>query len=494
MYPIFSLVLAFANISAFASTGSATVVVLRGSAKTGDGKAIAEKQKINPGSTVITSQRSFVRLLFADNTQLNVGPDTTMKIEQGPAGSASIIDLVGGQIRAKVTKDPLANTANGPVKEKMVIKTKTAAMGVRGTDFNVSFNSKNNVTALVTFEGNVAMAKMAAGANPMAALRQDKGVQAVGAGQFSGSSPDQALASIPVKISPAQLGSLESNSEFKGLGEATEKKAPMASPVPPGVDPKGFASGAEKSLKDAVAKSVGSDTLNAVVAEAKAKEPPAAKVNAPPEGFVNKSTGEYAPRAGGFIDLSSGRYVPPPAGSSFDANTGVFVPPAAMGTVTASGMYVPPKGVDLDPVKGFVAEAKPAAATAVAAANGAPAPGTRAPSGAGPAAGAPPPPVNALLVAMNESVKPENSTQAVTLNNSFSGGGSIVSGGQFNNTTPPPPPPPGQLPPPPPLNTDPQNPRPVSGNCATDNSCGGVNTPPPPGTSTNVHFQVNVTD
>ncbi|HEY8278579.1 MAG TPA: FecR family protein [Bdellovibrionota bacterium] len=472
-----------------AVTGSATVVVLRGTAKTDKGKALAEKQKVDPGTTVITGARSFVRLLFPDNTQLNVGPDTTMKIEPTKAGEASLVDLVGGQIRAKVTKDPMAGKDGAPVKDKMVIKTKTAAMGIRGTDFNVSFNALNNMTALITFEGMVAMARIEGGGSPMAALQGGSGVQSVTAGQFCGAQPDMAQATVPVKISPAQLETLKGNDSFQGLGEKAKKEAAMASPVPPGVDPKGFASGSEKALKEAVAKSVGGEgKLDAAVA-AVTKSEPAAKDAPPPEGFFNKATGEYAPRAGGFIDLASGRYVPPPAGSSFDANTGVFVPPKAMGTVDPStGMYVPPKGVDLDPVKGFVAEAKPAA----------PADGTRAPSGTGtaaapgaPAGAAPPPPpgVAALVLAMNTMSSPENSTKTVTLDSSFSAGGAIL-----NPTMPPPPPPPppGSLPPPPP-NTDPQTNQPNSGNCGTAACPIDVpnNTPP---TSSSVNFSINVTD
>jgi hypothetical protein len=280
-----------------------------------------------------------------------------------------------------------------------------------------------------------------------------------------------------VKISPAQLETLKGNAEFKGLGEPGHKQAAQASPIPPGVDPKGFASGAEKQLQEAVAKTVGEGRLQAALAE---KAEPSAKSSAPPEGFLNKATGEYAPRAGGFLDLASGRYVPPPAGSSFDANTGVFVPPRAMGSVDPStGMYVPPKGVDLDPVKGFVAEAKPGPADARVLSS--------------PGAAPPPPPqaVVALVTAMNTQSTPENSTKTVTMDSSFSAGGTAVSGGQQFSA--PPPPPPSTPPPPPPPNTDPVADRPVSFNCATDNTCGGVSNTPPP-VSTGVNFHINVTN
>ena len=206
--------------------------------------------KVSAGSTVITGQRSFVRLLFPDNTQLNIGPDTTMRIEPSKPGEASIVSLVGGQIRAKVTKDPLLNQGNSGAKEKMVIKTKTAAMGIRGTDFNVSFNPQNNITALITFEGNVAMTRLDPGTNPFSALQSGRGVQSVGAGQFSGVQPDLPQASIPVKISPSQLETLKGNDSFQGLGESAKKQDIGASPVPPGVDPKGFASGSERALQE----------------------------------------------------------------------------------------------------------------------------------------------------------------------------------------------------------------------------------------------------
>lgn len=396
---------------AHAVGGSATVVVLRGKAKTGDGKAIAEKQKIDPGTSVITEAGSFVRLLFPDNTQLNVGPNTTMKIEAGKPGEASIVDLVGGSIRAKVTKD-LLKKDDGPVKEKMVIKTKTAAMGIRGTELNASFNPLNNITALITFEGIVAMARLDPGGAPpppaaLFSALQGGGVQSVGAGQFSGCNPEQPGASIPVKISPAQLESMRGNDTF-AQNTGTEKPPASASPMPPGVDPKGFASGSDKALGDAVSKIAGADTVQSMVKEATKDDN--AKNGAPPEGFINKATGEYAPRAGGFIDLASGRYVPPPPGSAFDPNTGVFVPPKAMGAFDpATGAYVPPKGVELDPVKGFVAEAQ-----------------TK-PSADGSAAPPPPPEVLALVNAMNTAADPDNAGVTVTTDTTFAPN----SGGEF---------------------------------------------------------------
>lgn len=446
----------FSEFSPAYAGGPATVVVLRGKAKTGDGKALAEKQKVVPGTSVITEAGSFVRLLFADNTQLNVGPNTTMKIEASKPGEASLVDLVGGQIRAKVAKD-LLKKDGGPVKEKMVIKTKTAAMGIRGTDFNVSFNMANSVTALVTFEGAVAMAKLDPGmGNPMAALQSSSGVQTVGAGQFSGANPEQAQASIPVKISPAQLESMKGNDTFEA-GKA-EKREAGASPVPPGIDPKNFSSGSDKAIGEAMSKLAGEENVKAAAKEA--NKDGAGQSSAPPEGFINKATGEYAPRAGGFIDLASGIYVPPPPGSAFDPNTGVFTPPSAMGAFDpATGAYVPPAGVDLDPVKGFVAEA--------------PADGTRAPAGAD---------VLALVSAMNTATDPNLAGVTSTMDTTFAPTGST------DGFVPPTlPPPESSLPPSPDAEK-------VTDGPEDSDSCVGLCNPPsePIKTDTQVDFSITV--
>ncbi len=402
---------------AFAAN-DATVIVLRGVAKL-DGKTLALKDTVPQGATIKTEAKSFVKLLFPDKTQMNVGPDTTLKIERTQAGEPGLVNLVGGQLRAKVTKDLLQGENEGN-KDKLLIKTKTAAMGIRGTDFNVTFNPQNEITALITFEGTVAMTRMDANSNPQQALQTSDSLQMVSAGQFSGAQPDLPQASQPVKISPAQLESLKSNDSFQGLGEKLAKSDVVASPVPPGVDPKNFSSGATTPTG-----------------------------GPPPEGFFNAQSGSYAPRAGGFVDLNSGRYIPPPPGSSFDPNTGVFVPPTAAGNFDPNtGMYVPPKGLNLDPVKGFVPEATPTGTISQA---------------------------QAMATALNYASQPNMAGVAITFDKLFT----PLAGGPM--PPPPPPPPPGSFPPPPDYPLD----DPTCPTCQSDN----INHLP---TSTNVHFQITV--
>jgi hypothetical protein len=375
----------------------ATVILLRGTAKTQTGQVLSLKDVVDPGTTITTEAKSFVKLLFADQTQMNIGPGSTMKIEATKPGEVSLVSLVAGQIRAKVSKDPLANPA--APKDKLVIKTRTAAMGIRGTDFNVSYNPANRVTALITFEGHVAMANLNPNEHTLRVLADDSRLQHVGPGQYSGSHADSPVPTVPVRISPVQLEALRENDSFRGLGEKPAAAAPgFASPVPPGVDPRAFSSDARTNALPAPA-----------VNEPSFKAPPA-------EGFYDEKTKSYAPRSGGFVDLGSGRYLPPPAGAAFDANTNTYLPPKAMGEVDLStGMYVPPKGVELDPVKGFVPETG---------ANG------RNPSSA----------ANQSAAALNQATKPEQAGKQISFDKTFA---PTAAG----TAAPPPPPPSASLPP-----------------------------------------------
>ena len=150
----------FIAFNSFAAENVAKVIIMRGmvKAKLLDGSMFDVKvdQSIPEGATVLTSEKSFVKLLFIDKSQMNLGPSSQMTITAFPKKEAGIITLVKGQIRSQVTKDYMEMDDKN--KSKLYIKTKTAAMGIRGTDFQVNFNPDNQNTSLITFEGKVAMA------------------------------------------------------------------------------------------------------------------------------------------------------------------------------------------------------------------------------------------------------------------------------------------------------------------------------------------------
>lgn len=329
------------TLPSFASDqGAAKAIIVRGDVKAMiDGKVVPVKRGewLPEGAQVRTKAKSFTKLLFKDKSTMNVGPESQMKIDAFPEKEAGIITLVKGTIRSKVTKNYMK--MDDKEKSKLFIKTKTAAMGVRGTDFQVAFNPVNLNTSLITFEGAVAMAKIAESmgggfnqGNLEAAVSGPNAVM-VKRGQFSAANGNAAKVTIPVKISPVQLETLESN-EGMGTdipeGDATSAAPPkkkFKSIVPPGMDAKDVANDLS------TAEGVIGDTMGAeVMAEVTvAVETEQAVDTAPPEGGV--INGQVAPKAGGYIDLATSQYIPPPEGSVFDASAGVYTMDATAGYV-----------------------------------------------------------------------------------------------------------------------------------------------------------------
>jgi hypothetical protein len=147
--------------NAYAQTANvAKVILMRGkvTAKLPDGSVVNVKvdQSIPEGSVLTTEDKSFVKVIFIDKSQMNLGPNSQMSVDNFPKKEAGIITLIKGQLRSQVTKDYMEMEDKS--KSKLYIKTKTAALGIRGTDFQVNFNPENQNTALITFEGKVAMA------------------------------------------------------------------------------------------------------------------------------------------------------------------------------------------------------------------------------------------------------------------------------------------------------------------------------------------------
>lgn len=343
--------------------GVAKVIILKGTVHevkvSGEKVLLSRGAWVTQGSIVKSESRSFVKLLFIDKSQMNLGPESEMKIKEFPRNKAGIINLLKGKVRAQVTKNYMDMDRK---KSKLFIKTKTAAMGVRGTDFQVIYNPRNDVTSLITFEGAVAMAKVdsAIGENNInqnlletTLNRRDAVV--VKEGQYSGSAPNQRRVSIPVKISPTQLESLKtqqsplsSSDTRKPASGGGKSQKVVRSIVPEGLNPKKFAEANQGVVEKVIEGSVGKQGANEMVVGSQEAINQVKSGGPPPEGFVDKSTGAYAPAAGGFVDEKTGLYVPPPDGSSFDPNAGVYLPPPEVGSVdTDSGAYVPPEGFKL---------------------------------------------------------------------------------------------------------------------------------------------------
>lgn len=320
--------------SAFADD-VAKVVILKGQvkAKLKDGSVIDIKpdQSLPEGAVLQTADKSFVKLIFIDKSQMNLGPNSQMVINAFPKKEAGIITLVKGQLRSQVTKDYME--MDDKSKSKLYIKTKTAAMGIRGTDFQVNFNPENQNTSLITFEGKVAMAHIDHNAREERfdqsklerVVSSDKAVM-VEHGQISAVNLNVAERAMdPTALGTKQLDALKENET--GTKESTEgDKKQFRNPLPPGADSAIF-----------------SNTSPEKVASAAASTP-----KGDPNGFFNVKTGEYKLPAGSVIDLNTVNIIPPPSNAVFDPNTKTYVVPESFGKIDkTTGEYKAPEGLKL---------------------------------------------------------------------------------------------------------------------------------------------------
>jgi len=320
-------------------------------------RALKIKDNIHEGAIIRSDKSGFVKLLFFDKSQMMISPNSSVEIKAFTKQKAGIIGLLKGKIRSKVTKDRM-NISNNQG-SKLFVKTKTAAMGVRGTDFQVIYNPENTVTSLLTFEGAVAMAKLNGEGNLNqtaleSRLNSDQAVM-VRRGQYSGSLPGMNRVSLPVKISPAQLEVLRGNennnsgsSSKNEEGKKKDSKKVVRSTVPPGLNAKKVTSDKEAIIKKVAVKNFGTNLAD--INNKKLDNGYFENVNSdiPPEGMTDAKSGAFAPPAGGYIDSKTGLYIPPGKGDAFDPNAKVYVPSPSLGGIDPiSGDYIPPEGTKL---------------------------------------------------------------------------------------------------------------------------------------------------
>lgn len=112
---------------------------------------------VKEGETIVTAKKSFVRLSFIDDSKVNLGPNSRVKIEQFKDDAPGVLNVVTGKIRAEVSKDYLKMQKN---KSKLFVRSSNAVMGIRGTDFLFSSNLKTKNTIAVLFEGSVVFNKL----------------------------------------------------------------------------------------------------------------------------------------------------------------------------------------------------------------------------------------------------------------------------------------------------------------------------------------------
>jgi hypothetical protein len=334
MKSVITVLLLLFSFNLLAAPKAAVVKMLRGKAESaiqGKWTALKVNDWVEEGATLKTAEKSFVKLIFIDKSQINLGPSSEMKIEKFSNNEAGVIDFVKGKVRSQVTKDYLQMDPN---KSKLFIKTTNAVMGVRGTDFMVTTNGKN--TATVLFEGEIVMnhlAERTASSSQKLEEIVDRGVRIM-PGEFSVVEQGRTQPTVPAVLNLQQREALESNQNFesnRSPSSETKEEPAARSVVPEGLS--------GESVSNT------SETLKTEIVEVAVVEPSKPASSNDAQGFV--SGDKVRPANGSFVHLDSGVVIPPPADSLFDPNTKTFIPSSANGRVSTDGNFIPPKNVEI---------------------------------------------------------------------------------------------------------------------------------------------------
>ncbi len=292
---------------------------------------LKEGEWVTSGSMVKTSNKSFVKLVFVDKSQMNVGPNSTMKIEKFLDKEPGVIDLVNGKIRSQVTKDYLQ--INEKNKSKLLIKTSNAVMGVRGTDFILSTNGKN--TSAVLLEGEVVFNKLTTpNEKSPQALEAivDRGVHLF-PGEFSVVENSRSIPTVPALLNIHQRENLEKNGNFES------DRAPSSSPnqdTKSSVVPEGLSGQVVSNDNSALKNEVSRFVTQAPI--------PVPSHHSNPDGYMKGE--QLKPANGSFLHLDSGSIIAPGPKSVLDPNSNTYIS-SNSGSTATDGTYIPPRNMEI---------------------------------------------------------------------------------------------------------------------------------------------------
>ena len=118
-------------------------------------RKLAQGDEVPFWQSVQTSPRSAARIKYPDDSIIIVGRDTKFQVLPKLEGT-QFNQLDWGQVRAQIEKEAKPDPKAPP---RFVIRTKTATMGVRGTEFVAGFDAASGSSQLHTLEGIVEFAK-----------------------------------------------------------------------------------------------------------------------------------------------------------------------------------------------------------------------------------------------------------------------------------------------------------------------------------------------
>jgi hypothetical protein len=143
------------STASFAASGKALGVDPAAAVETkADSKTLTVGADIFIGDRVITGAKGQVQIKFSDQTELVVGPNSALLIEDyllrnDDSAGKFAINALSGTFRFTTGRAP---------KDRYIIETPTGTIGVRGTSFD--FNSSTQETKVLLYHGQVVLCNL----------------------------------------------------------------------------------------------------------------------------------------------------------------------------------------------------------------------------------------------------------------------------------------------------------------------------------------------
>lgn len=142
--------------SALAASGTALGVDPQAEASTGGKpRVLIVGADISIGDRVTTGPKGQVQILFSDKTELVVGPNSSLAIEDYLLRE----DNSAGKLAINALSGTFRFATGGAAKERYVIKTPSGTIGVRGTAFDLTVDDLE--TEVLLFHGAVLLCNLA---------------------------------------------------------------------------------------------------------------------------------------------------------------------------------------------------------------------------------------------------------------------------------------------------------------------------------------------
>jgi hypothetical protein len=322
------------------------VIKLKGKAifYNGSKKVALKKGKTYQGTGIVkTAKRSFARIRIQDAHNITIAPRSSIAIKYEGRTSPPILSLLKGKFRAQIDKKKTN-------KHKLYVNTRSAVLGVRGTDFILTYNRKNHITSNITLSGEVDFYKKS-DSDILDSLKQEL--------------DDSAIRSANSQASSTEISDHLAKNEIVKInkGEFSGAYPTYDTPLPPTKISLNQLRGLKKNRR-LVKRKKGSRVVYSDSSSSKKYK--LTNKNLIPEPKDSDLQGEMTKkekvamkgvkvRPGGFIDLNTGIYVMPPKGSKYNAKTRRYEMPSDYGGIDSeTGNYAPPKNIFVDPLQGFV--------------------------------------------------------------------------------------------------------------------------------------------